>query len=149
VLAPRRKRLSSKQLNAVVFRRFRKYDKMNFSESFAMFMGRVQIVELGLKKIHLMGKYGFEEETIKNWSLGQIIAELKKRGCRQDFVGLLEELKEHRNYIAHELLADDVIMRKLMGSGAQRIAWKSLSRCLYHVEQTIVVHDFLISNGFL
>ena len=78
-----------------------------------------------------------------------MIAELKRRGCRQDFVGLLEELKERRNYIAHELLADDAIMRKLIGSGAQRIAWKSLSRGLYHVEETIVVHGFLVTNGFL
>ena len=58
-----RKRLSGKQVNAIVFRRLRKYDKLNFSESFAMFMGRAQIVEFGLKKL-LMDKYGLEEEKI-------------------------------------------------------------------------------------
>src|SRR5262249_59306015 len=114
-----------------------------------MFMGKAQLLELGLKKIHLMGKYGLEEEKIKNWSLGHVIAELKKRECRGDFVGLLEELKERRNYIAHELLADDAIMQKMIGSRAKRFAWKSLSHGLYQVEQAIVVHDFLVRNGFL
>jgi hypothetical protein len=143
-----RKQLSGKQVNAIVFRRLHKYDKLNFSETFAMFMGKAQLVELGLKKV-LMSKYGLEEEKIENWSLGQVIAELKKHGCRQDFVGLLEELKRHRNYIAHELLADDAIMRRMMGFRGQRFAWKSLSHGLCLVEQTIVVHDFLAGNGLL
>jgi hypothetical protein len=146
--AQRKKQLSGKQVNAIVFRRLRKYDKLNFSESFAMFMGKAQLVEFGLKKV-LMSKYGLEEEKIENWSLGQVIAELKKRGCRQDFVALLEELKERRNYIAHTILIDDAMMRRLVGSRAQRISWKSLSRGLYQVEEAIVVHDFLVTNELL
>jgi hypothetical protein len=143
-----RKRLSDKQLNAIVFRRLRRYDKLNFAESYAMFMGRAQLVEFGLKKI-LMRKYGLQEEKIQNWPLGQVISELKKRGFRQDFIGFLEELKEYRNYIAHELLFDDAIMRRLAGSRAQRLAWKRLSQGLLLVEQTIVVHDLLTDMRLL
>jgi hypothetical protein len=142
------KQLSGKQVNAIVARRLRRYDKLNFLETFAMFMGKVQLIELGMKKL-LQSKYGFEEEKIENWSLGQVIAELKKHGLRRDFVGLLEELKTHRNYIAHQLLVDDAAMRKLAGVRTQRFAWKSLSRGLDCVETTIVVHDFLDSEGFL
>jgi hypothetical protein len=54
------KRLSSKQLHARVVKRLRKNDKLNFLESFAMFMGKAQLVELALKKI-LMTKYGYLE----------------------------------------------------------------------------------------
>jgi hypothetical protein len=62
---------------------------------------------------------------------------------------LVEELKEHRNYIAHEILADDAMMQKLAGAGARRFAWKSLERGLYTVEEVIVVHDFLAGNKLL
>ena len=56
---------------------------------------------------------------------------------------LLKDLNEHRIYIAHELLADDALMKKLAGWKAQRFAWKSLERGLYAVETVILVHDFL------
>jgi hypothetical protein len=59
----------------------------------------------------------------------------------------MEELKDHRNHIAHEMLANDVLLRRLAGVGARRIAWKSLSRGLYLVEQAIVVHDFLFGEA--
>jgi hypothetical protein len=44
-----RKQLSGRQVHAIVARRLRKYEKLNFLESFAMFMGKAQLVELGLK----------------------------------------------------------------------------------------------------
>jgi hypothetical protein len=59
----------------------------------------------------------------------------------------MEELKEHRNYAAHEMLANDALLRRLAGRGAERIAWKSLHRGLYLVEQAIVVHDFLFGGS--
>ena len=142
------KKLTAKQVDAIVCKRLRKYDKMNFMESFAMFMGKAQLVELGLKN-HLMNKYGLDEGKIERWTLGQVIGELDKRGCRPDFVALLKELNQHRKYIAHDLLAHDALMRKIVGSKAQRLAWKSLSRGAYVVETTVVVHDFLATNGFL
>jgi hypothetical protein len=112
-----------------------------------MFMGKAQLVELELKKL-LMTKYELKEKAIENWSLGRVIAELKGRGLRADFVALLEELKRHRNYIAHELLVDDAIMRKL-DPKMRRFLGKSLHRGLICVEGTIVVHDFLVANGYL
>ena len=139
------KSLSSKQIHAILARRLWKNDKFNFLESFAMFMGKAQIVEIGLKNI-LTNKYGYDEERIERWSLGGVLKELRKCGLRQDFVGLMEELKEHRNYIAHELLANDALLRRLAGNSAQRVAWKSLSRGLYLVEYAIVVHDFLFGE---
>ncbi|WP_439369629.1 hypothetical protein [Bradyrhizobium sp. DASA03120] len=75
-----------------------------------------------------------------------MVKELGERGLRQDFIHLMEELKGSRNHIAHEMLADDALMRRLAGTGAHRIAWKSLRRGLYLVEQAIVVHDFLFGG---
>ncbi|MBB4261466.1 MULTISPECIES: hypothetical protein [unclassified Bradyrhizobium] len=140
-----RRSLSGRQVHAIVARRLRKLEKLSFLESFAMFMGKAQLVELGLKNL-LMRKYGFDEERIKRWTLGRVVKELGERGLRQDFIHLMEELKGSRNYIAHEMLANDALMRRLAGAGANRIAWKSLRRGLYLVEESIVVHDFLFGG---
>ena len=111
-----------------------------------MFMGKAQIVELGLKGL-LVRQYGYDSEQIEKWNLGQAIRELRKHGLRQDFLGLIEELNGYRNHIAHDLLADEALMRRWIGSSnAQRHAWKRLSRGLYWVEMAIVVHDFLFGN---
>jgi hypothetical protein len=142
------KRLSGKQVLATVTRRLQRTEKLNFLEHFAMFMGKAQVVELGLKKI-LVRKYGYKEEKIENWPLGAVIKELKKLGLRRDFIALVEHLKEHRNYIAHEMLADDAMVQKLAGAESRRFAWKSLERGLFSVEEVIVVHDFLASNELL
>ena len=75
-----------------------------------------------------------------------MIKELRDCGLRPDFIHLMEELKERRNYIAHEMLVNDALLRRLAGRGSQRIAWKSLHRGLYAVEQAIVVHDFLFGD---
>ena len=144
----KKKQISGRQVDAIVIRRLRRYDRLNFLESFAMFMGKAQFVELALKKI-LAQKFGCEDEKIENWSLGQVIKKLKALGLRPDFVALIEDLKERRNYIAHQVLADDAITRKAAGPGAQRFAWKSLTRGLYSVERVIVVHDFLTRNELL
>lgn len=140
-----RKSLSGKQVHAIVMRRLRRIDGFSFLES-SMFMGKAQLVELGLKNI-LTDKYGYDEEKIERWTLGRVIRELRDCGLRQDFIHLMEELKERRNYIAHEMLVNDALLRRLAGRGAQRIAWKSLHRGLYVVEQAIVVHDFLFADS--
>jgi hypothetical protein len=137
--------LSGKQVHAIVARRLLRMDNLNFLESVAMFMGKAQLVELVLKNI-LIRKYGFDDEQIKRWTLGRLINELEDRGLRQGFIVLTEDLLEYRNYIAHEILADDALTRRLIGSRGQRFAWKRLNHGLYIVESIIVVHDFLFGD---
>jgi hypothetical protein len=139
-------RLSAKQVHSRVVRRLRKNDSLNFLENFAMFLGKAQLVELALKRI-LMTKYGYEEgRRLTRLTLGQAITELKNCGLRKDFIALLEDLNEHRIYIAHELLADDALMQKLAGAKTRLLALKLLDRALYAVETVIVVHDFLFAT---
>ena len=142
------KRLSSKQLNATIFKRLKKTDNLNFLEHFAMFMGKAQLVEMSLKKI-LVDRYHYDEDRIERWTLGTTIKELEKCGLRKDFIVLLKDLNEHRIYIAHNLLSDDALMQELAGPEVQRFAWKSLRPALYTVEAVIVVHDFLATNKYL
>jgi hypothetical protein len=88
-----------------------------------MFMGKAQLVELGLKNI-LTSKYGYDDERIERWSLGRVIKELRKSGLRQDFVHLMEELQEHRNYIAHvgQRCAPAKISRRRRASHCVKVA---------------------------
>jgi hypothetical protein len=58
------KRLTWKQVHLRVSNRLRKLDNLNFLESFAMFMGKAQLVELSLKKI-LTSKYSYDENRIE------------------------------------------------------------------------------------
>ena len=141
------KSLSGKQVHAIVARRLRRIDGLNFLESFAMFMGKAQLVELGLKNI-LTSKYGYDDERIERWSLGRVVKELRKSGVAAGFRPLDGRVtSNYRNYIAHEMLANDALLRRLAGGGAHRIASRSLSRGLYLVEQAIVVHDFLFGES--
>jgi hypothetical protein len=75
-----RKSLSAKQVHAIVTRQLRRTEKLNFLESFAMFMGKAQLVELALKNI-LAGKYGYDEERIESWPLGRVVKALRRAGC--------------------------------------------------------------------
>jgi hypothetical protein len=82
-----RKSLTGKQVHAIVVRRLRRIERLNFLESFAMFMGKAQLVELGLKNI-LTGKYGYDEERIESWSLGRVVKALRESGVSQKLSGL-------------------------------------------------------------
>jgi hypothetical protein len=86
------KSLSGEQVHTIVARRLPRIDGFSFLESFAMFMGKAQLVELGLKNI-LTSKYGYDDERIERWSLGRVIKELRKCGLRQDFVHLRKSYK--------------------------------------------------------
>jgi hypothetical protein len=114
----REKRLSGKQVHAWIIRRFKRYDHLSFLEQFAMFIGKAQLVEAALKQL-LVTRFSCSEEKMEHWSLGRTIGELKEHGVRPDFIKLLEELNEYRNYAAHDMLAYDTVLNKL-GSRAQR-----------------------------
>lgn len=79
----------------------------------------------------------------------QSIHELKKCKVPEDFLALLEELLECRNYIAHNLLLDHALLGSMAGVKGRRLSEKPPRQGLFVVEQTIHVHDFLTSNGYL
>jgi hypothetical protein len=70
------KRLTGKQLHARVSRRLRKYDKLEFFVCFAMFMGKVQLLEIALKS-HLVDRFNCDADAVERWPLGQVLRELK------------------------------------------------------------------------
>jgi uncharacterized protein YutE (UPF0331/DUF86 family) len=133
--------LSGETIRDEVFKRLVKYDSMSFLESYAMFMGKAQILEIGLKNL-LIHRYGAEEEKLERSTLGQTARMLEEHGLRQDYVALLKSLIQYRNYIAHELLANDAMLKSLLGGESQRFEVRELEKGLYELEQAILLYDW-------
>ena len=140
--------LTSKQLINRIAKRLKPISKLNFLESYAMFMGKAQLVELGIKGL-LITKYKMNEEDISKWTLGKSIYYLEKKGLRSDFVLLLKELLDYRNELAHDYLAITASGTSVAGKAFMKLQQKQLRHALYKVEEVIQVHDFLLDNNYL
>src|ERR1700730_1487037 len=90
---------------AKVISRLRPYKNLRFLERYAIFVGKVQIVELLLKRALTDDReYPFEE--IERVPLGGLIGILKKEKASKFFIFLLEDLNGFRKNMVHEFLAN-------------------------------------------
>jgi hypothetical protein len=133
--------LGAREIQEQVFKRLEKYKKLNVFEQFAMFMGMVQVLEVGLKKL-LGRRYNYDYDRIEKWTLGKTTSELKKCGLRADFIFLLESVVKYRNYIAHELLVNDAMVRFLLGGDSGRLELRHLEKGVYELEQLVFLYDW-------
>jgi hypothetical protein len=134
--------MSEEEIRTEVSRRITKYDLLGFFEQFAMFMGKAQILEFGLK--NLLGRdFSVDEESMKKWTLGRVRIELKNKGLRIDFCTLLKSFVGHRNYIAHELLVNHALIRSLFDDGAPgHFEVSRLHKGIYELEQLMLFYDW-------
>lgn len=137
--------LSAEEIQAGVFARLEKYKKLNLLEHFGMFMGIVQVLELNLKLL-LHRRFQLELEVMERWTLGRVSTELKNRGVRPDFTHLLDSLVRYRNHIAHSLLANEMMLRDLMGGRETRFEVRELHKGTYELEQLWLLHDWTEAN---
>ena len=123
-------------------------EKLTFLEGYAMFMGKAQIIEFGMKRL-LIDERGYKYEDTETKTLGWVIGELEKNGLRKDFFIILNELLEYRNYFAHDFLADQALMNFLLkGEGSFTKPVRELSKAEYSAEQVLLVYDFLREGTF-
>jgi hypothetical protein len=105
-------------------------------------MGTVQLLEIGLKKL-LVDKYDYDFDKIENKTLGWTTVELEKKGLRTDFLYLLKSLVEKRNYVAHELLANEIIMQTLTSGLKPKKHYSKdlrfLHKSIFELEQVMVM----------
>ena len=137
--------LSSEQIQTEVKRRLEKYEKLNFFEQFAMFMGVVQVFEISLKQL-LHRKYEVAFENIEHATLGQVAGQLRDRGLREDFMVLLDSVVSYRNHIAHSLLANQIMLQSL-GSGEARFERRELEKGIYELEQLWFLFEWTEENN--
>lgn len=132
--------LTPKEIQAETFRRLEKYEKCNLLEQFALFMGLAQILELQLKQF-ASRKYGIDLDSLDRHTLGQVANLLRTNSLRPDFLALLDSVVQHRNHIAHDLLASQSILVSL-GAGSARFEIKILQRGLYELEQLCFLFEW-------
>ena len=133
--------LSREEIAAAVATRLEKYDALGFLERFAMFMGVAQILELSLKGL-LHRRFSIDPPEMERWTLGRTAKALSEFGLRADFLKLLQSVVEDRNYIAHELLANEAILRSLLSGESGRFEMRHLERAIYEVEQLMFLYEW-------
>jgi len=141
------KPLTYKRLLNKIGNSLKRMDGLNFLESYAVFMGRAQLVEFALKKI-LIKRYRYGSRRLERMTLGGAISELERLGLRPDFVSLLRELNEHRIEMAHEFLNDHMHLSaidRMFGP----VSLKPLRHALWKVQEAIHVFDYLNQNKIL
>lgn len=134
-------RLDEREIREQVQMRLEKYKKLNVLEQFAMFMGMAQILEAGLKGL-LARRYKYDYDKMEKWTLGKVAIELKSSGLRNDFITLLESVVGYRNHIAHELLANEALLRSILGGDGGRLELRQLEKGIYELEQIMFLHDW-------
>ena len=132
--------LSAEEIKKAVTEKLEGYKDLSFLEQYAMFMGKAQILELGLKGL-LTRKYGVPFEAMSRWTLGRVKNELSQRGLRQDFIAYLDSVADYRNYIAHELLVDNALTRSIANFSGRKL-YGNLYRGIYELEQIIILYDW-------
>lgn len=132
-MQPEEPSLTHEEIQAEVRKRLVKYEKLNFFEQFAMFMGLAQALEISLKQL-LHRRYDVEFESLERATLGQVTGQLKDRGLRPDFIGLLESVVGYRNHIAHSLLANQIMLQSL-GAVDARFERRELEKGIFELEQ--------------
>lgn len=138
--------LSPKEIKQNVSTRLKKYHNLNMLEHYSMFMGGTQILEFTLKGL-LIKRYGYDEKKIEKYTLGKVKKELIQCGLRSDYIKLLEHFIEYRNYIAHELLVNDVLLRSILGGKSGRLGIKQLNPATYELEQLSFLYEWCEENN--
>ncbi|MEN0036051.1 MAG: hypothetical protein AAGC78_03245 [Cellvibrio sp.] len=132
--------LSGEEIKKRVLQKLDNYKGLNHLENYAMFMGKAQLLEFALKSL-LTRKYNVPDESMEKWTLGRVKNELRDKGVRPDFIVFLESVVDHRNYIAHEFLANIAITQS-MANFSDRKLYGDLFRATYELEQIIILHDW-------
>ena len=132
--------LSGEEIREAVFARLENYKDMSFLEQYAMFMGKAQLLEFGLKGV-LARKYSVPFESMEKWTLGKVKNELSKNGLREDFISYLSRVVDYRNYIAHELLANNAITQSLANFSPRKL-YGNFYRGFFELEQIIFLFDW-------
>ena len=144
----KKKVLTPKVLHKKMANNLSKLNKCSFLEKYAIFVGKVQLIELELKSL-LINKFKYKEDELETRTLGWIIRELGKNGFRLDLIFLLEDLLKYRNSLAHEFLGLTAFGKKIAGDSFEILQYKELRYALRKVEEVICVYDWLKENDYL
>lgn len=134
--------LEPAELQRQIMANLDQYSGRSSFECFALLMGKAQILEFGLKSL-LAREFSTSQDEMEKWTLGRVANELEARGIRDDYVAYLKEFVKERNYIAHEMLANNAIYRSMAGNISERFEFRQLQQPSFDLERLLIVHDWL------
>lgn len=140
---------SSEEIQEETCKRVEQYAKFNFFERYAMYMGKAQILEYGLKNI-LIFNFDYDSDKLERWTLGMTGKELDKNNIRKDFIILLENVVQSRNYIAHELLVNKSVLNSIlknMPANHYSRDERLLDKSIIELEQLLFLYDLIEENN--
>lgn len=135
-------KLEPAELQRQIMANLDQYSGRSSFECFALFMGKAQILKFGLKNL-LAREFSVSQEEMEKWTLGRVAHELETRGIRDDYITYLKSFVKERNYIAHEMLANNAIYRSMAGNISERFEFKELQQPSFDLERLLIVHDWL------
>ncbi|MDK7584512.1 hypothetical protein QP575_01680 [Alcaligenes faecalis subsp. phenolicus] len=136
--------LSREQIENQILAKLDLYKERSVLEQYALFMGKAQILEFGLKGL-LVRKFNVPLEDMELWTLGRTKNELRQRGLRPDFICFLGGVVDHRNKMAHEFLVNVEIARSI-SNFSERKLYGDLFHAIYEIERIIILHDWCEEN---
>ncbi|SIS95313.1 hypothetical protein [Chryseobacterium gambrini] len=139
--------LTTEQIHEGMKEGLQKYENLTFLAKYGMFMGVIQILEFGLKKL-LQEKFNYDLDEMEKWTLGKTVKELKEKGLRSDFISLLENIVEKRNYIAHEMLSNMALMNSIVEDlNPYPKDERKLDKAIIELENIIFFFDWTNTNN--
>jgi len=132
--------LLPEEIQERVFAKLDEQKGLSFLEQYAMYMGKAQMLEFGLKGL-IHRKFHVPIKDMERWTLGVTKNELAKHGIRPDFIAYLASVVKHRNDMAHEFLLNCAVLSSL-GSFSGKGQTGDLFRASYELEQIIILHDW-------
>ena len=133
--------LTPEEINDQIYVKLKDYKKLSVLEQYAMFIGKAQILELGLKQL-LFRNFDVPINDMEKWTLGQKKKKLEEKGLRSDFIALLEEVVDYRNYMAHEFLVNNAITQSLVNFSDRKL-YGDLFKAIHTLEYLMIVYDWI------
>ncbi|NQV18447.1 MAG: hypothetical protein HQ534_07890 [Armatimonadetes bacterium] len=142
--------LSKEDISKGTSKGIEKYKNLSFMERYAMYMGVAQILELGLKYL-LVDKFEYDIDKTEKWTMGKTYRELEKNKLRPDFLHILKNTVDNRNYIAHEILANKLLFHEILGDKIPDNHYdkesRRLDKFIIELEQLVFLFEWTNSNN--
>lgn len=149
-MTDKRQELTAEDIQRETAARTEKYKTLNFFENYAMYMGIAQLLEICLKRL-LIERHGFTIEETEKWTLGKTCSELKRKEVREDFTSLLDSVVKSRNYIAHELLANEFTIHEILKDNIPEDHYsrnfRALHKAIIELEQLNFLFEWTEENN--
>lgn len=134
-----------------VLKRLEKYEGLSFLERYAIFMMRVQTIELLLKRLLAKRTRVEFDEVDKYTALGsRFLESLKDNGMQDAIIEHLIQLKEYRDYFAHEFLVNLTIVGSILKEEINGYSKpnRQLFHALFTTEQFLLLHEEIPKKQF-